>query len=166
MPKRSSEACDNRLGMESRKFIIDTDTKETWVRVSDDESHTLLQGVIDAINGGSSGTPVNYYNEISSISSATETTIVSYTAPGGVTSYLQKVKVSGNNIAEYQVKVNGTTVDKCRTYFGGDLSTNFDFTGSGNSGYVLTAGDIVTITVIHNRPMVGTFNGRIQSLEI
>ena len=106
------------------------------------------------------------YGEIASLASGSETTIVSHTAVISKTTFLQAVSVSGDNIAKYRVKVNGTTVDTSRTYFGGNIDANFKFYGDSNKGIELSVGDIITVTVIHSRPMVGDFNAKIQYIEV
>lgn len=105
------------------------------------------------------------YNEISSVVSGVLTTIQTYTAPAGKTTYLQKAEVSGTNIAEYTILVNATIEDKKRTYFGGDLNAMFKFIETG-TGLPLAVGDTVTTKVIHNRPNSGDFNSRIQVIEV
>lgn len=111
-------------------------------------------------------TSVNKYNEIASLASGSETTLVTHTAPGGRDTFLQRVDVAGDNIAKYRVKVNGTTIETKRTYFGGDLEKGFIYDGENNPGLKLTGGDIVTVTVIHGRSMVGDFEGKIQVIEV
>lgn len=109
---------------------------------------------------------VNMYGEISSLASNTETTLASYTAIAGRETFFQKIAVSGENIAEYRVKVSGTLVDKKRTYFGQSLNAEFKYDGELNSGYRLSPGQILTVTVIHKRPVVGDFNARLTILEV
>lgn len=105
------------------------------------------------------------YNEITAIPTDTTTTLVSYTAPIGKISFLHRIFVSGNNIAQYTVKLNGNIIDKCKTYLGSSLNTIFDFS-DGTRGKPLQVGDIVLIEVEHSRSFLGEFNGRIQSIEI
>jgi hypothetical protein len=106
------------------------------------------------------------YNEITSVASATPTTVNTYIVPLGKDAFLQQVAVSGTNIATYEVFVNGVIQDKKRTYFGTSLDGVFHFSNSASDGYPLTAGDIVLVRVTHNRPSVGDFNCRLQVLEV
>lgn len=108
------------------------------------------------------GTLLFNYNEISAVVSGSETTIISYTVPSGKTSKLSEVSGSGENIAEYNLKVNGDVKQKLRTYFGGSLNTIFNFTVSPT----FSAGDIILLSVLHNRPSSADFNGTIKVLEI
>lgn len=107
----------------------------------------------------------SFFNEISAVPAATPTTIVTYTAPVGKISFLQKVFVSGENIAKFSVKLNGGVIDVRRTYFGGPFNEDFDFSDA-SRGLFLTVGDVVLIEVEHTRPQPGDFNGRIQVVEV
>ena len=111
------------------------------------------------------GTVRSIYNEISSVATSVLSTIATYTAPSGSNSFLQKIEISGTNIAEYRILINSSVVDKKRTYFGGSLDAEFVFAITG-TGLDLAVGDVVTIKVIHNRPTVGDFNARIQVIEV
>lgn len=103
---------------------------------------------------------------LSALTNSIETTLVTHTAVGGRITFLQLVSVSGDNIAKYRVKINGSTIDTKRTYFGGDLEKDFIFNGEKNPGIQVNPGDIVTVTVEHSRPSAGDFEGRIQYLEV
>lgn len=105
------------------------------------------------------------YNEIAALVAFTPTLLVSYTAPVGKTTYLHRVFVSGDNVATYKVKVNGTVIETIRTYFGGDLNSQADFVEAAK-GKPIAVGDVVTVEVEHQRPFVADFNGRIQVLEV
>ena len=120
---------------------------------------------VNVVSGSSSSDYKSYFNEVTAVASATLTTIQSYTVPGGKTANLQKIDISGTNIGEYTMLVNGVIQNKVYTYFT-TLNNVFDFTGNGQAGYPLTAGDVVQVKVIHNRPDVGNFNARIQVTEI
>ena len=109
---------------------------------------------------------VNKYGEAASVPSSTETTIVSHTASVGVSTFLQRVSCSGQNIAEYRVKVNSVEIDLLRTNFGDDLNTEFKFVGQDNRGFPLSPGDLVQITVVHARGSAANFNSRIQLIEV
>lgn len=111
------------------------------------------------------GTFRSPYAEVTSVASSVLTTIQTYTVPALVNAFLQKIEVSGTNIAEYRVEVNAVIKAKKRTYFGSSLNTEFIFADTG-AGLPLVPGDIVTIKVIHIRPMVGDFNSRVQAVEV
>lgn len=109
---------------------------------------------------------VSKYNEILALASNATIIIVSYTVPPFKQAVLQRVHFSGENIGRYDLKVNGTTQDTSHTMFGGDLTGYFEFTTGNSSGLVLNAGDLVTVQVNNPRPYTGTYESRIQILEI
>lgn len=112
---------------------------------------------INIVGGSSDSGDISYnYNEISSVTGSALTTLLTYNSSGE--EKLQKVDVSGTNIAEFTVVINSLTVDKKRTYFGGNLNGVFEF----NNGINLQSGDVIEITVIHFRPSLGDFNARLQ----
>lgn len=119
---------------------------------------------VNVLGSGASDNVISTFNEISSVASGALTDIVTYTAPLGVSCYLSKIDYSGENIAKYVVAVNGTPVDQQRTYFGSSVNGTFNF-ANGSRGLKLDSGDVVTLKVIHSRPFVGDFNGRIQTVE-
>lgn len=110
-------------------------------------------------------TVVATYNEILALAAFTTASIVTYTVPIGKTATLQRVFVSGENIARFDVFVNASVIGTKRTYFGGDLNDDFEFSGPDGGGVALAAGDVVTIKVIHHRPMAGSFEGTIEVIE-
>jgi hypothetical protein len=109
----------------------------------------------------------NIYNEANSVVSGATTTLVQYTVPGGLTgSILQRISVSGENIAKFTVFWNGVQIDTRRTFFGSSLSEYFEFVTGSSDGFTLAPADVLLVQVLHNRPYVGDFEGRIQVLEI
>lgn len=108
----------------------------------------------------------NIYNEITAVASGVQTQIVVYTVPIGKTAILHRIDTSGDNVARYDVYKNGVAVDTQRTYFGGEFNAHFEYTTGNSSGLAFVGGDIISVKVLHNRPFVGTFEGRIQLLEI
>lgn len=112
-----------------------------------------------SINVQEPGLVVNTYNAISSVASGVLTTLASFTAT--TDSRLRQVTVSGNNIATYEVLVNGNVVSKKRTYFGENLNETFEF----EKGLSFSSGQQVLVRVIHNRPTVGNFEANIIVIE-
>jgi len=105
------------------------------------------------------GTITNTYNEVLSIASGVLTTIASFTA--SQTTRLKQVDVSGENVAIYEVLVNGNIVSKKRTYFGTSLDHSFFF----DKGITFLTGQQVLVRVIHNRPTTANFNANLILLE-
>lgn len=100
---------------------------------------------------------VVHHNEITSVVSGVETTIISVTA--GVTTHVSKVEVSGENVALFRVKVNGTIVSDKRSWWGA-FNQTFDYP---LTGLTLSVGDTLTVTVLHNRPTVANFETTVLS---
>jgi hypothetical protein len=105
------------------------------------------------------GTVTNIYNEVLAVASGVLTTITSFTA--SQTTRLKQVDVSGENVASYEVLVNGNIVSKKRTYFGGMLNDTFFF----DKGINFTSGQQVLVRVIHNRPTTSNFNANLIIIE-
>lgn len=109
---------------------------------------------------------LSIFNEVAAVASGVETQITSYTVPVGKTAVLQRINTSGENVARYNVYLNGSPFDVQRTYFGGDFNGLFEYITGTAEGFVLNATDVVSVKVLHSRPFVGNFNARIQVLEI
>jgi len=110
---------------------------------------------------------VSTYGEANSVVSGSTVTVVSYTVPGGLTSaILERISVSGENIAKFTVFINATHIDTRRTFYGSSLSEYFEFTTGTSNGLEMNPGDTVTVKVLHNKPYVADFEGRIQVLQI
>lgn len=96
----------------------------------------------------------NYYNEVLSVASGAETTIISKVIL--VLSRLKLITVSGTNIAEYKVILNGVVIDKLRTQFGSALNAELKF-----DGISLSPTDVLEVKVLHLRPSMGNFNTKL-----
>jgi len=107
----------------------------------------------------------NIFNELSPIASNSPTNLVSYTVPVGKTAILDRIVVSGENIAKFEVYINSNKIDVTRTYFGSELNGLFDYSTK-NTPYTLQQLDLVQVVVTHSRPDVARFEGRIQIVEI
>lgn len=105
-----------------------------------------------------SGTVATAYNEVSSVPSGTLTTIVSYTCTGPTR--IKFAEVTGTNIAEYTVLVNGIVKNKKRTYYG-NLDNSFQFA----KGLGISSGDVISLQVTHNQTDLGDFSGFILVMQ-
>ena len=105
------------------------------------------------------------YNEVTSVANSVQTQVAFYTVPVSKTAVLRRVSVSGDNFARFDVLLNGNPIDTKRTWFS-DFNANFEFIASANSGLTLNASDVISVQVLHTRPFVGSFEARIQVLEI
>lgn len=102
------------------------------------------------------------HNEISAVASGAETDIILFTAPPGSGYRVTKIDVSGTNIAQYRIRVNGAVVSTLRTYWGDGLNDSFRYETFQN-GLLLQPGDIIRVTVIHNRPFAGDFEATMMA---
>lgn len=112
------------------------------------------------------GSQVNVFNEITSVSAGIETVVAIFTNNTLAIGYLQKVSVAGNNMAEYRIYLNDDIIDKqysSLTQF--NLEFNYLPGNSGHQGLELERNDKIYVKVIHNRPDLGIFSARIQGFE-
>lgn len=118
-----------------------------------------------SITATNPGTLKSLYNEITSVSAGLLTTINTYTVPVATTGFLQKCAISGTNVATYTLLLNSVIIDKKYTVFGSSFNESFVFADN-SDGLPINSGDVVQIKVIHNRPSLNDFNGRIQVIEV
>jgi hypothetical protein len=101
------------------------------------------------------------HNEITSVASGVEATIVTIVAPP-LGYRIQKIEVSGDNWAIFRVKINGVTISDKRSWWC-DFNQTFNFESFVN-GLLLTSGQTLTVTALHNRPYVGAFETTVMYL--
>lgn len=111
-------------------------------------------------------TVINTYNELLSVAIGSTVTIVTYTVPFAKQTVFQRASFSGENIAKYDLLINGSPQDTARTYFGGDLTGEFNFETGNDSGLTLSTGNTIAVQVYNFRPSTADFEARIQVLEI
>lgn len=106
----------------------------------------------------SSSTPVSgllfFPNEVSAVPSSVETTLISLIAPPQGYRFT-KVDVSGENIALFKLKLNGSVLMWKRTWWN-QFNQSFSFENFQN-GLKLLPGDVLTVTVYHQRPNPANF---------
>ncbi len=105
---------------------------------------------------------VNEYNQIAAVASGITTDLILFTIPDDSNYALERISVSGDNIALFQVLINDVKIETQRTFIGGDLNTEFNFLSTTTIGYPLTEGDVVKVTVLQNRPDAGNYECRLQ----
>lgn len=134
------------------------------------DGHDLLgvneDGSINVVDDlGANETPLFPYDEAPLVASGLETDVLTYTVPIGKISLLYRCEVSGENIAQYKIYLNGTAIATRRTHHGSGLSTEFDFTTPNKRSVQLEAGDVITVRVLHNRPEPSNHEARYVLLE-
>lgn len=113
------------------------------------------------ITAGSGDDVINEYDEVLGVVASTLTTLVSYTVPVGKTLGLRLAEASGTNLATYTVVVDGDVIASKRTWWGSDFNAVFEF-----NRLEIAASSIVQVKVIHERPMNGDFEARINGVLV
>lgn len=120
-----------------------------------------LHVVVDDIVGD---TVINAYGAISALGAGSETAILTYTVPVLQSLFLSRIEASGDNISLYNVYKNASKIATKRTYFGGDLNVDFEFSAEPNRGLLFAAGDVITVKVIHSRPSTADYESRLVGI--
>lgn len=111
---------------------------------------------------GASAVIINRWAEAASVPAGSVAIINTYTVPTGHTAFLQRASVSGENIARFDIRINGSNIDTKRTWWG-NFNVDFNFTNSNpDHGYPLVAGDVITVVGLHMSQVVCDFDARIQ----
>jgi hypothetical protein len=109
---------------------------------------------VNLVSSSSSPGLTKFYNEVFSVASGVETTLITFTAPA-LGFKLSRVSCGGGNVAIFKIKVNGVTFETRRTWWMG-FTTDFIFENVTNA-INLSSGDILTVTVLHNRPSLANY---------
>lgn len=141
------------------------------VTIQDDDGDELEINPDGSINvnvviADTGNTVKSFYGEANAVPSGAETTIVQYMVPMLYSAAsLFRISVSGENVGRYRVFLNDAVIDTRRTYYGGSFNEMFDFLTVPGEGLPLKPGDILAVKILHDRPQIGNFQGRIQVLE-
>ena len=151
-------------------IAVDLNPSEDGVYIADKVTGNKLKvnadGSINAnLVSGIVGINKNIFNEQLAVASGSTVNLVAYTVPVGKTAILERVFVSGQNIAKYEVYINAQKIDVARTYFGSALNATMEYISTGD-GYTVSATDVITITVTNDRLSSADFEGRIQLIEV
>jgi hypothetical protein len=151
-------------GSTNRKIKTDSDgnLQVDVLSVSDGGNSITVDGSVSVIEP-SDYEEILQYNEVSSVAAASETTVLTYTVPLAKTFHLHQISVSGTNLGSFKVKVNGNVKAQKRTWWT-KFNEDFSFLTPSNKGFEVPAGDIITVTVLHNSSTVGDFNASILGL--
>jgi hypothetical protein len=107
----------------------------------------------------------NFFGSVTGVPANIETQIVQYVVPPGKRAVIVRAEYSGEQIGLYKVYIDNIQQAARRTHHGIGLTGQFDFTDAISSGMIAPGGSTVKITVVHNRPGLGQFDGRIQIVE-
>ena len=141
------------------------------IKIEDSDGDELAINADGSINVSStvlpSGVVIRHaYNEVTNVASGIETNIASYVAAVGKTTYLQKVTSTGDCIGQIKVKVDGIAIDSQRTSYATEYNTKHQFDGESNPGYVVSAGQTVTVTILQTQSAVNEYEARITLIEV
>jgi hypothetical protein len=107
----------------------------------------------------------NIYNSASAVPSMSLTPIVTYLVPAGKKFFLGFIQCSGENTARYQVQLDTDVIDVKRTYWGGGMNVEFEFTDDVHKGLEVASGVTISVKVYHDRPYTGNFDAKILGVE-
>lgn len=152
----------SRSDREYQRFR-DAGVGKTCVAVCGDDGGPVEVTIVGA---GASGTAINTYGTAASVASSATVTVVSFTVPVGKVFLLERVEFAGENIANYEVQVDGSPIAKKRTWFGGDISGEFMFDSPSGAPPRYTAGQVIRLRIENFRPSTADFEARIQGVEL
>jgi hypothetical protein len=113
-------------------------------------------------NTNDNGTPTNEYGSSAAVVSTTETTILTYTVPGGSTFKIQGFRVSGTATGLFKLKVNGAIKGIARTS-ASDRVEVVDF----GKGYISAATGLdVVVTAYHEETANQSMDANVFGLLI
>lgn len=108
--------------------------------------------LVHSTNGETVGSPVNVFSEVDAMF-ATETTILTYTVPAGMTLSLTTVIGWGDNVGEFLVRVDGVLRGGGRTS-AATLTLDLPYD---SAPIIANAGQVVTVTITHYAPATRHF---------
>lgn len=147
----------SRTDNEDNKFVNNSDGTvcvDTCSEITNSSSNPIPVEIVD----GTIGSNFDLYDDISSVAGSSTATIITHVVPAATTLTLRNVYLSGTNIAEYIIKIDGTIKAKARTYWG-DFDRNLPL-----QGIEATAGQVLTVEVSNHRPTTADFNATLLGL--
>jgi hypothetical protein len=102
--------------------------------------------------------------KITNIAAGIETDIATLTVPANHEYQLERIALSGNNVATYTLYVDGSPLEERRTYWG-YFNETFNFTSDGQPESI-EAGSVIRVTALHNSQSNGDFSARIQFFDL
>ena len=117
------------------------------------------------ISGGG-GTTVNVnslsdYQETTGVINGVTTSILNHTFSATKASKIYSISASGENVSLYELFIDSVLIEKKRTYFGGDLNTEFNF----NFGFSVGLSSVVELKAHHLRPNPSDYNVTLKYTE-
>jgi len=106
----------------------------------------------------------SYFNEALAVASGATQNIISFTVPPTKEFFLQRIEFGGQNVAEYEALLDGSIINRKRTWFNGNLSDQFEFATDSKDGLKLIAGQVLEVRVSNFRPDPANFEARIHGI--
>lgn len=125
-----------------RARFFKTSNNKIAVRIGNDEAAPIYVTVVDDNNKTSED--VSYYDNAPLVSKLLPTLIASYTVPPGKVFELDHIEASGENTAQFTVKIAGLTNKVKYTYYGAALGVDFYY-----NAFRISAGVTVEVFVEH-----------------
>lgn len=102
------------------------------------------------------GTPLLTFDEVNSLAEGASATILTYVVPVNTRLEVRRINFSGQNMGTYDVKINGSTVDKFNTYYT-DYNGVVEF-----EDMEYSSGTVITIEVLNRGEGLADFNANLQ----
>lgn len=131
------------------------------VTIQDDDGHELEINPDGSLNvnvviGANDGPGLKVeFGEALAVPAGIETNVLTVTASTGYKRF-QKIEVSGSNVSEIRLKIDGVTFAK-KFLWWGNFNTTFTFEIL-SEGLKLMPGQVLTVTATHIRPDAGDFS--------
>lgn len=113
--------------------------------------------------GSPPGAVVNMFSSVEAVARNDEVTILSHVSAGIM---LTSVEVDCENVARFKVLVDGEVIAEKGTYFGGDLSTVFNFSVGDKVGLEVESGKEIQVKGVHRRPDAAKFTTRMMGVML
>jgi len=134
-----------------------SDGRAVRVCLTDDQ---IPLEIIDNPSLPSGFTSISEFDSVTSVANSTLTDIVTFTVPVGKKLILDRVEVSGDNIAKFQVDIDASVNAVKRSYW---CNFNQDFEWD---RFELAAGSVIKVQVEQtSRPDTGDYEARIIGIE-
>lgn len=114
------------------------------------------------INTGSAAVnSLSDYQETTGVINGVTTSILNHTFSATKASKIYSISASGENVSLYELFIDSVLIEKKRTYFGGDLNTEFNF----NFGFSVGLSSVLELKAHHLRPNPSDYNVTLKYTE-
>lgn len=146
----------NTTGERIQDVFVESPTRSEKTAV---EVYVGNAGDINA--GGVSVNSLSDYQETLGVISGVTTSILNHTFSATKASKIYSISASGENVSLYELFIDSVLIEKKRTYFGGDLNTEFNF----NFGFSVGLSSVLELKAHHLRPNPSDYNVTLKYTE-